>query len=262
MGSITETDSLLKQAFADSDGTIRTLASQVEERMKGDADDMIVDIGPVFGELNAKTVGTLDDNLLIVIAGMTKSIAKIPVKDRTYEKTVALFSQSPLVQVEGTGVSKSDSLIKQDSAAFHTNGSPDAKIVKEVANWFRKFIDDQGILDATNIDINVLGNIVAQSGAIAKDLTTAFQTKEKAAKSLDIAGIRYPEPGRPMFSIFRVHLTAWSDCTQSLLEHKDSNGITGEFYQTDYVPRKATLDGLKDEVRQKAVEAAKALFQD
>ncbi|KAJ4115367.1 hypothetical protein NW768_011219 [Fusarium equiseti] len=209
---------------------------------------MVIDVAPVFGTLDAKTVKELDDNVIVIIAGMTKAIAQIPVKDRTYEKIVELFSQSPLVKMDGKGTSKSDSLIKNDQAQFKTDGSPDAAIVKEVADWFQRFVKDQEILDATNIDINVLGRIVAQSGATVKDPSTIFHAKEHAEKSLDVAGIRYPEPNRPKFSIFRIHLTAWSDSDQ--------------MYETSYVPREELMSGLRDEVRQKAIETGKTLFDE
>ena len=94
---------------------------------------MVVDVAPVFGKLNAQTIKELDDDLLIIIAGMTKSIAHVPAKDRTYNKVLETFSQSPLVRADGHGISKSDSLIKNDAAQFKTDGSPDAAIVKEVS---------------------------------------------------------------------------------------------------------------------------------
>ncbi|KAG4252837.1 hypothetical protein FPRO03_08286 [Fusarium proliferatum] len=255
-----ESTSLAKQAFAGPDGTIKTLASQVDEHLKGNSDDVIVDVGPVFGQLNEQTVGKLDENVQIMIAGMTKSIAGIPIPERTYEKILALFSQSPLVQVHGNGISKSDSLIKQSDSEFRTDGSPDDKIVQEVAAWFRRLVGEE-IMAATNIDISVLGKVVAQSGVTAKDLSTIFKGKEHAEKSLDVAGIRYPEPGRPNFSVFRIHLTAWSDSDRILHMQHDSNGITGEVFQTDYVPRSSVMDNLKPEVRERAIGAAKGMFQ-
>ncbi|RBA17355.1 hypothetical protein FPRO05_02079 [Fusarium proliferatum] len=274
-----ESTSLAKQAFAGPDGTIKTLASQVDEHLKGNSDDVVVDVGPVFGQLNEQTVGKLDENVQIMIAGMTKSIAGIPIPERTYEKILALFSQSPLVQVHGNGISKSDSLIKQSDSEFKTDGSPDDKIVQEVsaylqalsklaginimkkvAAWFRRLVGEE-IMAATNIDISVLGKVVAQSGVTAKDLSTIFKGKEHAEKSLDVAGIRYPEPGRPNFSVFRIHLTAWSDSNRILHMQHDSNGITGEVFQTDYVPRSSVMDNLKPEVRERAIGAAKGMFQ-
>ncbi|QGI77199.1 hypothetical protein CEK25_003928 [Fusarium fujikuroi] len=249
-----ESTSLAKQAFAGPDGTIKTLASQVDEHLKGNSDAVIVDVGPVFGQLNEQTVGKLDENVQIMIAGMTKSIAGIPIPERTYEKILALFSQSPLVQVHGNGISKSDSLIKQSDSEFKTDGSPDDKIVQEVAAWFRRLVGEE-IMAATNIDISVLGKVVAQSGVTAKDLSTIFKGKEHAEKSLDVAGIRYPEP------VFRIHLTAWSDSDRILHMQHDSNGITGEVFQTDYVPRSSVMDNLKPEVRERAIGAAKGMFQ-
>jgi len=94
---------------------------------------MVIDVAPVFGSLNAKTIKELDDNVLITIAGRTKAIAQIPIKDRTYKKIVELFSQSPLIEMDGNGLSKSDSLIKNNQASFKTDGSPNAAIVKEVS---------------------------------------------------------------------------------------------------------------------------------
>lgn len=177
---------------------------------------MVVNVGLVFGKLNAQTVGDLDEDVLITIASMTKDIAKVPIPKRTYDNISLLFSQRPLVQALGDDISRADSLIKEDDAALNTNGSlivQDVSIRKRfpsyaqqkltilrVAAWFRRFVGGDDISEGASIDINVLGLDVAQTSA-AKDFSAFFLSEEHARKSLDVVGIRYPEPGRPYFSV-------------------------------------------------------------
>ena len=90
------------------------------------------DLAPAFGKLNSTSLQALDDELKIMIAGLTKQIGKIPSKNRTWESVVELCIQSDFLQGFGDEIARSDKLIKSSTSDFRTNGSPNDIIVKEV----------------------------------------------------------------------------------------------------------------------------------
>jgi hypothetical protein len=69
----------------------------------------------------------------IMILGLTKDLAQLSPKERTWKALVSKGAQNPLLAPLDDGVMKTDSLIKRSSSDFKTDGSPDDSIVKEVS---------------------------------------------------------------------------------------------------------------------------------
>jgi len=225
-------------------------------------DYLTTGIAPSFGTLTSETIKTMDEELKIMIAGTTRQIAKIPVADRNFEKLVSVMMQNPLLEpTDLAAVHHSDTFQKNGTNAFKFDGSPDSSIVREVAQWFDNLIQDTDVLQSTQIDINVLGKIVAQSGATIDSFETLFVKDESHEwEVLDIGVLRYPDLDHPYFKLFRIYLRAWSRSQRILFVQEDNNGITGDFQSRNFKPRQSTMDGISAEVRKKAVAEAEALF--
>ncbi|KAF9271880.1 hypothetical protein BGZ68_002941, partial [Mortierella alpina] len=64
----------------------------------------------------------------------------------------------------------------------------------------------------------------------------------------------------PYFKLYRIKLTAWSDCRRVLFVQNDKNGITGQYNVRRYGPRESVIRELKAETIKKAVQEAEDLF--
>lgn len=110
-------------------------------------------------------------------------------------------------------------------------------------------IKDSDVLRSTKIDIKVLAEIVAQTGATITNVETLFFKEESHERNLvDIGVLRYPDIDQPYFKVcetlgkledgqvefnngiiqvYRIQLKAWSRSRRVLMVQEDYNGITG-----------------------------------
>lgn len=215
-----------------------------------------------FGTLNKESVKMMDEKLKILIAGTVRSLQMT--NDLSWQNVVSIFNQNSLMEkIAQSEINKSDQLIKdRGTGAFRFDGSPDAAIVKEVDAWFVNLIgNDQDIIQDTKIDIKLLANIVAASGAGIDSFEAFFFKKEYHEKTVvDVGILRFPDIENPFVKVYRIKLTAWSDCTRVLFVQKDISGITGQFNAMKYKPREAVMEGLKEETKKKAIAEAEDLF--
>ncbi|KAF9562409.1 hypothetical protein CPC08DRAFT_614347, partial [Agrocybe pediades] len=80
-----------------------------------------------------------------------------------------------------------------------------------VQAWFTKLISDEDVLKSTKIDIKVLANIVAQTGATVDCFASLISKTERHEKTIvDIGVLRFPDQDRPHFQLYRIQLHAWS----------------------------------------------------
>jgi hypothetical protein len=81
---------------------------------------------------------------------------------------------------------------------------------------------------STSIDIKILANLVAKTGATVDDFGIFFYKNERKQKTLlDIGVLRFPDPNNPRFKVYRLKLTAWAHSERVLMVQEDCNGITG-----------------------------------
>lgn len=68
--------------------------------------------------------------------------------------------------------------------------------------WFVNLIADDNVLQSTKIDVNVLAQIVAQTGATVDGFETFFAKKEHHEQTLvDIGVLRFPDIDHPFFKV-------------------------------------------------------------
>merc|ERR1712232_722863 len=211
-------------------------------------------LAPSFGALSSESIKMMDDKLKIIISGTTRAIEKIPFKDRSWEKVISTLQQNTLLEpMDEHGVQNTDKLIKNYGAGvFRCDGSPDSTIVKEVEVWFKNLIQDEDVINSTGIDINVLGKIVASTGAAVDSFETFFAKKVHHEQTMiEIGILRYPDIEHPFFKVYRIKLVAWSDCSRVLFVQDDKNGITGEYSMRRYKPRDNIIKDLKEETKKR-----------
>ncbi|KAF8967205.1 hypothetical protein BGZ46_000228 [Entomortierella lignicola] len=203
----------------------------------------------------------MDDKLKIIVTATTRAIDKLPFEERTWENVISTLSQNPLLEPLDDGIARADKLIKDYGSNAFKDGSPDQAIVREVQSWFTGLVADEDVLRSIKIDINVLGMIVACTGAEIDSFESFFaKDKHHEQTVVDIGVLRYPDIEHPYFKVYSITLTAWSDCSRILFWESDKNGITGKYNVRRYVPRESVIRELKDETKKKVIQEAKDLF--
>lgn len=218
------------------------------------------DLAASYGKLSSESIKAIDNELKIMIAGSVRALNRL--EDKSWESVVACMMQNTLIEPVPDGeVTNADKLIKEDSSYFKFDGSPDQKVINEVHSWFVKLISDQDVLDNSKIDIDLLAKIVAQSGATIDSFATFFYKHEYHERTmLEIGVIRFPDLDNPHFKLYRIKLTAWSDCSRVLFGQTDSNGITGVYNCKKFRPRASIIEKLKNATKEQAVAEAEELF--
>ncbi|KAJ3571450.1 hypothetical protein NP233_g3746 [Leucocoprinus birnbaumii] len=228
-------------------------------------DYLHVGLAPSYGKLDKESVKKMDEQLKVIISGTMRSLEKkrADVKRAlTWDEVMSVMMQNSLLEPADGKVDRADKMIKPSKLnAFKFDGSPNDTIVKEVQSWFTRFISDQDVLDATKIDIKVMGEIVAKTGATVTNFETFFYKEEHHEKTLiDIGILRFPDIDHPYFKVYRIKVTAWSASARFLFLQEDQSGITGEFNARNFRPRESVIRGLKKETVEQAVKEAEDLF--
>ena len=249
---------LIDEFMADAKGKL-SFGFNVED-IKSETIPVHCDLAASYGELSSQSIKAIDDELKIMIAGSVRALNKLA--DKSWESVVACMMQNTLIEPVPDGeVTNADKLIKEDAAYFKFDGSPDQKVINEVHSWFTKLISDQDVLDNSKIDIDLLAKIVAQSGATIDSFATLFYKHEYHERTmLEIGVIRFPDLDNPHFKLYRIKLTAWSDCSRVLFGESNSNGITGVYNCKKFRPRASVISELKKSTKVQAVSEAEDLF--
>ena len=219
------------------------------------------DLAASYGNLTSLKLKQLDDKLKTIISGTLLSMARLP--DYKWDTIVSSMLQNPLLERldDSTNpIHRVDIFTKSGTNFFKFDGSPDEGVVREVNAWFEKLISDDDVLKDTRIDIDLMADIVAQTGATIDTFLNFFAKSERHERTMiDVGVLRYPEETMPYFKLYRIKLVAWSDSTRILFYQEDKNGITGEFNCQKFKPRDSVLDEISKEVIAKAVEATDSL---
>ncbi|KAJ3559794.1 hypothetical protein NP233_g11175 [Leucocoprinus birnbaumii] len=228
-------------------------------------DHLCVSLAPSYGKLDKESVKQMDGHLKVMIAGTMRSFQKKRAdlnRELTWEEVMSVMMQNSVLEAADGKVDRSDTFTKPSKIkAFKFDGSADDTVVKEVQTWFTKLIGDPDILKATKIDIKVLAEIVAQTGATVDSFEAFFYKNEHHEKGLiDIGVLRFPDIDNPYFKVYRIQLRAWSACARYLFVQEDQSGITGEFNARNFRPRESVLSKIKKEIMEQGVEEAEALF--
>ncbi|GJJ15953.1 hypothetical protein Clacol_010232 [Clathrus columnatus] len=236
--------------------------SKIDVTDKTAKDYLHVGLAPSFGNLNSESIKGMDEKLKVMIAGTMRSLeAHSKEGELSWDGVMSVLMQNPLLEADDGKIDRSDKLIKSGTNVFKFNGSPDESIVKEVEAWFVHLIGDPDVLADTKIDIDVLANIVAQTGATVQSFESIFFKHESHEKTLvDIGILRFPDIDKPFFKVYRIKLTAWSSSARVLMIQEDQNGITGEFNARNFRPRASVIEGMKEETKKLAVAEAESLF--
>lgn len=239
--------------------------SKINVRDESKDTSLTVKLAPAFGKnLTLDAVHALDEELKVMILTTTKELAKLPYEKRSWENITSIMQQNPMLEPDPkfTAISRPGQYLKNGTNAFKFDGSPDPHIVQEVDTWFKEFIGDRDILEATSIDIKVLADIVAQTGATITSFETFFAKNETHRKSIiDVGVLRYPDLDNPYFKLYRIKLDAWSSSSRVLFVQEDHNGIMGQFDCKRYIPRASTMANIDPKLKEKAATEAENMLK-
>ncbi|CAN0032286.1 unnamed protein product [Ectocarpus fasciculatus] len=242
--------------------------SKLKDSTSTSDESLNIALAPSFGTLNSESVKLMDDKLKakpiwrqVIIAGTVRALGKLT--DKSWETVVATLAQNPLLEPFGETTHRADQYIREGTNWFKFDGGADAPIVRGVQTWFHNLIADEDVLNSTGIDINILADIVASTGArVVSAESVVFKQEQREHNVLEIGVLRFPDIEHPFIKVYRIKLTAWSDCTRVAIVQTDKNGITGTFTSRKYKPRDSIIADLKQDVRAKAVSEAESMFDD
>ena len=86
---------------------------QVDIANEKKKDYLTVPLAPSYGDLNAETVKAFDEPTKIMIAGVLRTIQKIPLAERTFDKVMEALMQSSLVDNKHGITERKDKITKQ-----------------------------------------------------------------------------------------------------------------------------------------------------
>ncbi|KAK0751426.1 hypothetical protein B0T18DRAFT_68282 [Schizothecium vesticola] len=253
---------LIASAFGKDVQDVGTIVQTFDfSKTAGNLNDFLqCDLAPSFGSLNKTTIKELDDELKVMIAATLKQLAKV--QERSWQDVLATMSQNALMEPEGAQVARADKLVKEGTNEFKSDGTSQAGIVREVHTWFTNLIKDEDVMMSTKFDIEVLGKIVALTGATIDNLRSLFARDDYYERAVvDIAVLRFPDVEQPYFKLYRIKLTAWLDSTRILFHQVDKSGINGEYHCRKFKPRESVIKALSGENFRKAVATAEDMFE-
>ena len=103
-------------------------------------DFLHTELAPSYGKLTGESIQAMDDELKIMIAGTMKTIANIQPENRSWDNIKSALLQNPVIEADGDPVFKADSLNKEGTNVFKTDGSPDDGIVQEVSSSIEELL--------------------------------------------------------------------------------------------------------------------------
>ncbi|KLO05173.1 hypothetical protein SCHPADRAFT_947134 [Schizopora paradoxa] len=238
--------------------------SNINVREKSRDNFLHTGLAPSFGTLTKESFKGMDEQLKILIAAANKELEQMPAEDRTWDNVISVFKNNeyfePIETPEGS-IDRPSKLIKTSESVFQFKREFDEGTVHEVEEWFTNLIQDEDVLKSTKIDIKVLADIVATTGAVIEDIATFIRRNEYHEKTVvDIGVLRYPDIEHPYFKVFRIQLTAWSETKHIVIVNEDSNGITGQYNMQLFKPREDIIAGIKAKTRKEALAEADAMF--
>lgn len=221
-----------------------------------------------YGILTSETIKAMDNKLKVVIASTNRVMKKLQENpdyigaEIPYKAYLGVMHQNVMLrQKADTEITKSDMLAFEDMNWFKFDGSPDKKKVLQVMTWFSNLLNDTDVLKDTRIDIEDLANIVAASGAAVTDFQTLFYAKEYIERSIvDVGILRYPDPIKPFFKLFRIKIFAYRKAFRILVGQKDESGIKGDYDSVQFVPRSKIVRQMRKDIIKKAVSEAESMF--
>merc|ERR1712060_236885 len=174
----------------------------------------------------------MDESLKIAIVASTAQLEEADKTHLEWDTVVSIMDQNPYVEpmpdtdarvqaLKRTFQQNEDTKYEKYTKGFGVkwfqNDGCDQMVVEKVLIWFREFIGDEDVLQATSIDINVLAKIVACQGASVENFATIFKKTQYTERTvLDIGVLRYPDFERPYFKLYRIKLKAWANCDRVL----------------------------------------------
>lgn len=254
-----EVSGYLKPVLNPVGAAVEAIIDQPTERHEESVDNVYFEFSPSYGQLREGAIHELDIKLKAMVAETVKAIDRLG--DKSWESIVSCMKRNPVLELQSS-ISNSDNMIKKGTNVFKFDGSPNRSIVREVETWFIKLLcNDSDARDASGIDIQRLGEIVAQTGATINSFQTFFSKRECHKRTvLNVGILRYPQPSKPYFKLYRIKLVAWSDCSRVLFVQDDASGIEGEFDGMKFGPCESTFREMRPSVLRAAAREAEKLM--
>lgn len=222
-------------------------------------------VAPSYGYLRDDGCRRMDDILKTFIALAVDKLENDYgfFESLSWNYLVATLKQAPFSETRGNDFNTRNNFTRDRVAWFRFNRSPNDAVIKQVKAWFANLIQDQEILDGTQISINDIAKIVATTGTKIDSLRAVFRAQRfYECTCVDFGFLRFPDIENPSVRLYRIKITAWSRCTRVGPRQVESSGIAGEFDTFNFGPRRSVLTNASKSAVRRGAQLAEDLLDD
>ena len=185
-------------------------------------------LAPSYSGLDRHSVKSMDNELKLLISGTMGVLHGLRQrKELTWDAVTRIMEENQfLEESDNESVDREDSKHKSAENILKIDGSPEQAVVNEVSNsltlsaslayvfgvlirwllqvidWFRRLINEEDVLDSTEINIDEYARLVAQTGARVTGIgDIASKVEEHSKRGIDVGLLRYPDVSRPFFKV-------------------------------------------------------------
>ncbi|XP_014790455.1 uncharacterized protein LOC106883830 [Octopus bimaculoides] len=206
-------------------------------------------LAPSLGNLTRKVFQDMDRNVQVLI-GTTKSIIEKLIREKGANKLefgdyLNAMKQNKFIQIPSNGVIRRKKSLSSSYSGI-SDGRTLTSTAKRIESWFKgDLLNDQDVFEAAEINLEDFKRLVSTTGAAIRSFETFFYVNQYLTREVVNVGIlRYPEPKKPYFQMYRIKLSAYKHTERILFIENTSSGISGNFEMYKFVPSKGVIEAL------------------
>ncbi|XP_029638200.1 uncharacterized protein LOC115213392 [Octopus sinensis] len=206
------------------------------------------DLAPSLGKLDVEAFKSMDHHLKVLI-GTTKYKLEKLIREEgksnvKFERYMSAMLQNHFAEKKENGYEYRNKLLNFEYKGIST-GRDQQNVAIKIDSWFKELINDSDVLQSTKIELQDFKNIASATGVAVESFATLFYANKKVTRDVvDVGILRYPDPMKPYFKLYRIRLFAYSDRTRYTFYEETYSGIEGTYHSQGFVPRKDVIDAI------------------
>ncbi|XP_029637818.1 uncharacterized protein LOC115213052 isoform X2 [Octopus sinensis] len=198
-------------------------------------------LAPSLGNLTKKVFQDMDRNVQVLI-GTTKSIIEKLIQQKgahnlKFEDYVGAMKQNKFIQIPSGGIIRRSKSLSSSYSGI-SDGRTLSNTARRIESWYKgDLLGDKDVYEAAEINLEDFKNLVSTTGAAIRSFETFFYVNQYITREVVNFGIlRYPEPKKPYFQMYRIKLAAYKHTERILFIENTSSGISGKFEMYKFAP--------------------------
>ncbi|XP_014790454.1 uncharacterized protein LOC106883829 [Octopus bimaculoides] len=207
------------------------------------------DLAPSLGKLNVEEFKKMDRRLQTMI-GTTKALLEKLIREEgksnvKFERYQSAMLQNHFAQKMDGGYEYRNKLLQFEFKGIST-GREQQNVAIKVDSWFKELLNDSDVYQSTKIELQDFKNIASATGVAVESFATLFYANKKVTRDVvDVGILRYPDPLKPYFKLYRIKLFAYSDRRRYTFYEETYSGIEGTYHSQNFEPRSDVIDAIE-----------------